>query len=231
MKKIVAMLMALVMMLSLCACGAKTEAEIRGQVTAAGESAAEAESVGEAAAEAEAELGTVNGGRYESSFLGIGCELDENWSYYSQEDMASLLGMTADMFEDENYAEQVKDADMFYDMYAAYADGTCFINVLVQNLGLLYGTVLTEEEYVKLSTESLSSQLESAGFTDVEWEIVTLDFAGQQRQGLKISSMVQGVPYYCTQAYIKSGSHMAIISLACYVEDISESLAEYFFAV
>ena len=91
MKRVLAMIMAAVMMLSLCACGAKTEAEIRGQVTAAGESAAEAESAGEAAAEAEAELGTVNGGRYESSFLGIGCELDENWSYYSQEDMASLL--------------------------------------------------------------------------------------------------------------------------------------------
>ena len=151
MKRIIATLLMLLMLLSLCACG-KSESEIRGQVSDVAETPAEEEPAEEAVEEeaAEAQVGSVTGGRYESSFLGIGCELDENWVYASQEEMAELLGVTADMFEDESYAEAMKNADMFYDMYAIVADGTTSINVLVQNLGLIYGTVLSEEEYVEL---------------------------------------------------------------------------------
>lgn len=239
MKKLFAIVLLLAMLLSLCACG-KSENEIRGQISAPAESASgesapaeEAEEPGlaEAAENVEAEAGVINGGRYESSFLGIGCELDENWTYASREQMIELLGTTSDMFNDTEYEDAIKDAEMFYDMYAAVADGTASINVLVQNLGLIYGTVLSVEQYVDLSTQSLSEQLEAAGFSDVKWEKVELDFAGETRPGLKISSQVQGIPYYCTQSYIKAGNHIAVVSFAAYFEDSTEAMLDYFFPV
>ncbi len=239
MKRRIALLLALVMLVSLCACG-KTESEIRGAVTAITEepqteapSQTEAEEATEESPveDVEVKIGLVNGGRYESEFLGVGCELDENWIYATQEEMAQLMGITTEAFADTDYAESIKDAEMFYDMYAANADGLSSINVLLQNLGLIYGTVLTEEQYIELSTQSLSTQLESAGFSNVEWEVVQLDFAGESRPGLKISSEIEGVPYYCTQAYIKSGSYIAVITLATYFEDTTEAMIDYFFAV
>lgn len=243
MKRTIALLLTLAMLFALCACG-KTEEEIRGAVTAISEEpkAEEAapseteETTAESAEEApiedvEVKLGLVEGGRYESEFLGIGCELDENWTYASIEEMAQIMGMTTEVFAETDYAESIKSAEMFYDMYAARTDGLGSINILLQNMGLLYGAVISEEQYVDLSTESLSSQLESAGFANVEWERVELDFAGESRPGLKISSEIEGVPYYCTQVYIKSGSHIAVITLATYFEDTTESMADYFFAV
>lgn len=240
MKRTIALLLALVMLVALCACG-KTENEIRGAVTAVVDEPettlpAEAEQAQEPAEndkvdDVELKIGFINGGRYESEFLGIGCELDENWTYATQEEMAEIMGITTEAFADTDYAEAIKDAEMFYDMYAAKADGTCSINILLQNMGLLYGTVITEEQYIDLSTQNLKDQMESAGLANVEWEKVDVEFAGENRPGLKISSEVNGVAYYCTQVYIKSGSYMAVITLASYLEDTTESMLDYFFAV
>lgn len=236
MKRLFAIMMVLAMLLSLSACG-KSENEIRGEISASEESSSVEETTDSGLAkaaedvESEAEAGVINGGRYESSFLGIGCELDESWTYASRDEMIQLLGTTSDMFADTDYEEAIKSAEMFYDMYAAGAEGLNSINVLIQNLGLLYGTVLSVEQYVELSTQNLSQQLEAAGFTDVKWERTELNFAGETRPGLKISSQVQDVPYYCTQVYLKAGSHIAVISFASYFEDTTAQMLDYFFPV
>ena len=242
MKRIFALLLALVILASLCACG-KSESEIRGAVTTVGEApeteapaqpdAGETEEAAEESPieDVEVKIGLINGGRYESEFLGIGCELDENWTYAAQEDLAELMGNTEEIFADTDYAESIKEAEMFYDMVASTSDGVSSINVLLQNMGLIYGTVITEEQYIELATKDLTAQMEAAGISNVEWEIVELDFAGQTRPGLKISSQVNGIAYYCTQVYVKSGSYMAVITLASYLEDTTEPMLDYFFAV
>lgn len=233
MKKIVAMLLALVMVFSLCACGSKDD--VSGSVSAADKDGGASGSVTQTSEpspepEEEVEPGNLVGGRYENEFLGIGCELDDNWVYATQEELAEMIGQTAEMFDEES-AEQLKKADMFYDMLAASEDGLVSINVVIQNLGVLYGAVLSEEEYVELSTENLEAQLGSAGFTDISWEQITPDFAGQQRTGLHISSKIQGNDYYTTQVYIKAGSYMAVISFSSFAEDIGEELMANFFAL
>lgn len=237
MKKITALILALVLVLTLCACGDKS---IGGTVTpkettagAAGtvETPAPAEETPAGDADEEFQIGTTSGGEYENAFLGIGCALDENWVFASQEELAQMIGNTAEMFDNEEYAEQMKNANMFYDMFASADQGLVTINVVIQNMGVLYGAVLSEEKYLEIAMESLDEQLGSAGFADIQAETGTVSFAGQERTGLHISSTYQGIPYYCQQVYVKQGSYIAAISLISFSEDITASLLDYFYAV
>lgn len=217
MKKLTAMLLVLVMMLSLCACGEKN---VSGTV-----------SPQEDQPEVDFQLGVTTGGKYESTFLGIGCSLDDSWSFAGQEELAQMIGATAEMFDNEEYAEQMKKLDMFYDMAAISDDGLVNINVIIQNMGLLYGMALSEEKYIELAQEGLEEQLSSAGFTLEGVESGTVTFAGQERSGLHITSTYQGVAYYCQQIYIKQGNYMGVITLASFTEDITGSMLDYFYAV
>lgn len=205
MRKFVAMLLVLCMVFCLCACGSGEK-------------------------EAEVQTGTVNGYTYENAFLGIGCELDENWTYSSQEELAQMIGQTADMF-DEEYAEKLKDADMFYDMAAVAAEGLVSINIVIQNVGLIYGTALSEDKYLEVAEEQMTEQLGNAGMENVQTERITANFAGAERGGLHISCTIQGVPYYCTQMCIKQGKYIASISLCSFSEDIGSDMMGYFYAL
>ena len=217
MKKLTAMLLVLVMMLSLCACGEKN---VSGTV-----------SPQEDQPEVDFQLGVTTGGKYESTFLGIGCSLDDSWSFAGQEELAQMIGATAEMFDNEEYAEQMKNTDMFYDMAAAADDGLVNINIIIQNMGLLYGMALSEEKYIEISQEGLEEQLSSAGFTLEGAEAGTVTFAGQERSGLHITCTYQGIAYYCQQVYIKQGNYMSVITLASFFEDDTDSMLDYFYAV
>lgn len=204
MRKVTAMLLVLCMVLCLCACGSKDE-------------------------EAVVQTGTLEGYKYENKFLGIGCELDESWTYASAEELAQMIGQTAEMFDDD-YADKLKDQDMFYDMMAVTEEGLVSINVVIQNVGILYGTALSEEKYLELAEDELEEQLGSAGMENVETARITANFAGAERNGIHISSTIQGVPYYCTQMCIKQGQYIASISLCSFSEDIGAELMAYFYA-
>ena len=101
MKKLIAVLLAVCTVFALCACGAGKD--IGGSVTS-GED------------DSSFQLGTINGGVYENSYLGVGISLDDSWSIYDEEQLAQLIGWTADQYDDEKYAEQIENADLFYDL-------------------------------------------------------------------------------------------------------------------
>lgn len=226
MKKFTAMFLALMLILSLCACGEKN---VSGTLSPQESQTGAADTVEEP--EVDFQLGITTGGKYENAFLGIGCSLDDSWTFAGQEELAQMVGTTADMFDNEDYAEQMKNTDMFYDMFAAANEGLVTINVVIQNMGVLYGAALSEEKYIELSLEDLDEQLESAGFILQGNEVGTISFAGEERTALHISCTYMDVPYYCQQIYIKQGNYMSVITLASFYEDITESMVDYFYAV
>ena len=143
MKKLIAVLLAVCTVFALCACGAGKD--IGGAVTS-GED------------DSSFQLGTINGGVYENSYLGVGISLDDSWSIYDEEQLAQLIGWTADQYDNEKYAEQIENADLFYDLFASANDGLVSVNVVIQNLGLLYGTVMDEDKIVDMTLEQMDER-------------------------------------------------------------------------
>ena len=166
--------------------------------------------------------------RYENENIGVGVLLDEDWVIYNDEQLAQLSGLTADMFSDEKYKEMMEKSNSFTDFFAQHSSGAS-MNVLFENLGLLYGSVLSEEQYRTAAMQNMAGAYESAGFENVQIEENTVDFAGAERVGIHTSCTVNGVNYYVQQVLIKSGSHMGIISLCCFVQDDTPLMASFFY--
>lgn len=216
MKKLIAVLLALCTVFALCACGSGPE--VGGSVTS-GED------------DSSFQLGTINGGVYENSYLGVGISLDDSWSIYDQEQLAQLVGWTAEQYDDEKYAEQIKNADIFYDLFASADNGLVSINVIIQNLGLLYGTVMDEDKLVDMTLEQMNEQLQSAGFSDISAEKVTVNFAGAECAGIKASSIYQDTDYFTQQVFIKHGKYMAIFTVSSFFEDITGDILSQFYGI
>ena len=166
--------------------------------------------------------------RYENENIGVGVLLDEDWVIYNDEQLAQLSGLTAEMFSDEKYKEMMEKSNSFTDFFAQHSSGAS-MNVLFENLGLLYGSVLSEEQYRTAAMQNMAGAYESAGFENVQIEENTVDFAGAERVGIHTSCTVNGVNYYVQQVLIKSGSHMGIISLCCFVQDDTPLMASFFY--
>lgn len=168
------------------------------------------------------------GMRYENENIGVGVLLDEDWVIYNDEQLAQLSGLTADMFSDEKYKEMMEKSNSFTDFFAQHSSGAS-MNVMFENLGLLYGSVLSEEQYRTAAMQNLPGAYESAGFENVQIEENTVEFAGAERVGIHTSCTVNGVNYYVQQVLIKAGSHMGIISLCCFVQDDTPLMASFFY--
>ncbi len=177
------------------------------------------------------DLGTVSGGKYENKFFGFGCSMDENWTYATEEQLLNMIGETADMLEDGDLKEGLKDADMFYDMQVASNDGYANINVVVQNLGVMYGTILSEEEIVRQNVEQMPALMAQAGMDVDSCEATTVQFAGAERHAIQSYINSQGVDIYQLQVLVKSGSYIAVVTVTSYVTDITADIAAMFYAV
>ncbi|MEN6470080.1 MAG: hypothetical protein ABFC62_01300 [Clostridiaceae bacterium] len=102
----------LVLALFFTACGGT---DISGKVTDAGNTAgagdANSASPSPDAAspvpeESAYEMGSANGGVYTNDFLKIGCKLDENWTFYGDDQLAQLSGITADAIQDKDISKR-----------------------------------------------------------------------------------------------------------------------------
>ena len=173
--------------------------------------------------------GTVTGQRYENAALGIGCELPESWSYASEEELAALIGQTAELF-DEKQGTKLAELDIFYDMMALGPDGMNSVNVVVQNLGLA-GLTATEAQVADASVEAGVQGQEIGGITTVSVERNTVTLGGVEHEGLRMVGEYQGIPVYTQQIVFKSGTHAAAVTLATFLEDGTAELADYFYAL
>ncbi|MCE5236701.1 MAG: hypothetical protein LLF87_11720 [Eubacteriales bacterium] len=116
-------------------------------------------------------------------------------------------------------------------MYAASSDGLATINILFENLGVVYGFALDEDKYIDLAMENLQQSLESSGIENIALEKTPLDFAGASRTAISITGELSGVPLYESLVCMKQGNYMASITICSINENIAEQLAGLFYAI
>lgn len=181
------------------------------------------------------EIGNIIGGVYENGYFGIGCELDENWTYATEEELASLAGLTVDQIKDEDLKELFENAKTLYDAYASADQGLLSISVVIEDVGVLYGATLDETGYIDLSIENLVLALEQMGCFNVQTEAQDIEFAGGTHRALKVSAqMTSGettLDVYELIVSVKQGNYFASITLCSFLDDATETMAGYFYAV
>lgn len=234
-KKLFALLLALVLTLSLAACGGKTapaDDKTPTQNNETTDNTQEAEDTGDSQNpdntgdsqntdnpdQVEFRRGTVEGNTYTSDFLGITATLDENWIIANDEQLAQLGGLVSDSFKDEDIKKLLENGSTVYEFYALNQTDNSSVNITVQDLGSLGGIMVDEDAYADANLKGLPEVLSDGGITVTKLEKTTVAFAGSTHAALTLEGTVSEVALYETIVLLKNGPYMAVVTAASFDE-------------
>ena len=220
MKRILSVCLLVLLLLSLCACGGNGEEQIRGeQITNNTQPATEGP---------EFSLGSTTGVTYESTFIGIGCNLPEGWTFYTDEQIRQLNNTTADVAGEE-YQELMEQATVVYDMYAVAADGLSNMSVNLEKISQIQLLVLDLEENLKKIGPTLQETMETMGITDYTYEVGTKTIEGETFTCLNCHGTISDIDMYQTILNIKCNGYLASVTLTTFGENTIDQLLENFY--
>ena len=243
MKRTAIFLLALMLMLVLTACGPATQPENTGPATQPStqvltettepstQPTAESTEPVTQPQEESPRLGSYADGVYSNDYLGVKCTLTEEFTVATKEELAQLNGVVAGAMSDQDLAQQLLKSGVAHAFYAIADEGLVTINIAVENLGLIYGTLLDEESYVEHSIGQLPAALKSMGLVDIKTEAVSLTLAGKEHAGVTVHGTLSGVDFYEKLVCIKNGSYMTVVTVGSYYEDITDYLLSLFSAI
>lgn len=258
MKKLFALLMAIVMVMSMLAGCSGKEENIAGQITPVEpekettsqitpvetepveeETEApeeETEEVTEAPAEENAgSLGRIEGGIYTNTYAGFSCTLDSNWVYFSAEELQQLPENTKELFAETELGELASGYAQISDMMAENATDLTTMNVLYTQIGMserLAYMTMTEEQIIDQTLtqkDMMVAAYEQSVMENVSIEKVKVNFLGEEHVAMKTSASVQGVDYYILQVFnYHLGSYGVTLTVSSYLEDNTQALLDMF---
>lgn len=229
MKKVIALLMALSLLL--CGCGAAEP--VAGEVTPQTEAPTEAQPT-----EKPLDLGRIEGGVYTNTYAGIGCSLDENWSFYSAEELQELPDTVHDAIEGSDMAQVLENYVQIFDLAAENVNDLLTVNVVYTKIGmqerLLYAAQ-TEEQTIDTTLEQADMIAESyaqAGMEVESMEKVKVMFLGEEHFAIRTVTRGQGVPIYMLQVMdYDLGAYGVTLTATSYLEDNTQSILDMFYTV
>lgn len=165
------------------------------------------------------------GAIYRNAAFGFGCVLNENWICADEETL------TARQNAARAATDSAEQGGFVVDFYASAADESALVEVIVENMGVLYGAIWDETQYRKHSLERIEDALSVYGVQYGAAEPLDIRLTGQERPAILVTGSIGDVPMYQRQVYIKHGDYMAILSVTCFQIDISDAILALFFAV
>ena len=197
MKKILALFLALIMLLSFAGCSEEEKTENKEIVP---------------------ERGTVSEGVYKNSAFGVSFEFGDGWYILSDEEIATAMGVAAE----EIYGEGAEiTGDNIYDFYGVKNETNATVSINYEDLGTI-GEMTDANYYL----ETVMTTLLSSGAKDgvVDSSITNIKIGEYEVPCLDIVLEYAGTTIYQKVIVKQSGSWMATATLASLSEDEINSL-------
>ena len=178
------------------------------------------------------ERGVVDGQTYTSEFLGLTCTVPAEFSYLTDAEIAQLNNISTDTLSDEELAQQLQDnlenGSQIQDMYAMTEGGLQTINVLLSKVDA-QGAEMDMAAFADLGMEQFKATCQSVGMTDVEASRETITFMGQPYEGIRLTATYDGnAPVYCVQVCMQEGDYVCVVTFTSYIEDTTADMMGYF---
>lgn len=215
MKRILTLLLALSLMLSLAACTpARKPTETEASKTGAPETEAPETEAPETENAGSAEIrGTVQNGVYENRLLNLRIACPEGWIIYDDQQIAQVNNITADVMKDSDVGELIGKNGQFMDLMAVSGTGGS-INLIIQPKQALLDAY-SDLQVFALSKETFKAQFKASGFEITEYEPVTMQVGGEERTVLHIIMSGNGVDMDEYQIWYRNNdTYMGVLTLA-----------------
>ncbi len=176
-------------------------------------------------------LGSTDGLIYESAFIGLGCTLPSDWTFYSDIEIMQLNNYTASVMGEE-YEELLKNAQIVYDMYAVDGTGMNSINVTLEKIDNRMLMAIDVADIFTQNASMFEEMYTSMGYSNVKVEQATFDIEGEEFDGIEISGEISGFVLYQKCFGVKCNGYLASIAITAYDdEDIADTIVSNFYLV
>ena len=178
MKKLLAILLALAMVMSLAACGSepadddKKDKDNKKEVVETTEEPTEEETTEPVTEENPEQIcrGVINGDAYVNPYIGLKFTKPSEWTYSTDEEIAATLGIGLEALNaPDGYAELLEEMGSVYDMRVEDGDGISSVMVLIEK-----PNGIEAEAYLNMLVQGLEYQ-SAVSYTQIgEYETVSL---------------------------------------------------------
>jgi hypothetical protein len=173
------------------------------------------------APEPEFTLGTVNGSVYENTFIGIGCDLGSEWTYYSDEQIREQNNAAADL-AGEDYKQMMLNSTIVYDMFAVHSNQVNTIVVNLEKVSSVQLAALNYKSYFEEAVPGLKQSLGNMGFVNITHSIGSVKIGSTDFTCLDVVSELGSFKMYQTLIAIKCNGYIACLTFS---GDSAESVA------
>jgi hypothetical protein len=174
-------------------------------------------------------FGKTSGLTYKNEFLGLGCELKDGWTFYTDEQIRELNNI-ANSYTDAEVKEVIENATIIYDMYAATSDLSSNMNINLEKRSILEsGSVETIKQLLGNSIDAMESTYRNMGYTNVSFEVSDIKVDGETLAGVNGVAEIEGMNFYTTVFCIKKGQYLASVTIASFDANELQSLLDSYY--
>ena len=178
--------------------------------------------------EPEFTLGTVNGNVYENAFIGIGCTLGSEWTFFSDEQIKQQNNVAADLAGEE-YQEMMEKATIVYDMFASHSNQINTVVVNLEKVDKLQLATLDYESYFESAVAPIKQSLGNMGFTNITHSIGKAKIDSAEFSCLNVISELGELKMYQTIVAIKCNGYLASVTFSGDSPEAIASTVECFY--
>ena len=221
------------LLLLLTGCGGKTGIPGGTVVPNTTQATTEATTAPTSATTVTGDLGRMEGGVYTNTYTGYSVALNENWTYYTAQELQQLPENAKELFSDSELADQY---NAIADMMAESVADLATINVQYQKLSmserLAYATMSNDAfiDNLLLQKDVMVDAYISAGMTNIHMEKATATFLGESRTVLKTTfTNPTGTLCYVVQIqHYNLGAYGVTLTVTTFIEDNTQALLDLF---
>ena len=172
--------------------------------------------------------GTIQDNVYWNETMKIGCQLDETWYFYSEEEILEVNGMAAEALEGA-ISEMIENGGTITDMFAKNLETGATVNVVFERVSLANSLLYNEKSYIEAGIPTLEDAFAQMGIEDVAFTTQEMEFMGETHCVLLITGMYSGVPIYEQLAVVKDGRNFTVVTVVSVMEGEAEKVLSSFF--
>lgn len=162
----------------------------------------------------------ISDSKFESKLLGIGAELDKDWRFANNEELATANGL--EEISDKSLEEALETKTFICDMMAEkkFDGGADSITLTFPNLSSSGGSDMTEREYAEATL---------VGIENATAVVETVRLGNEDHISIRLVGKTSGTDYYQRMIFVSKNGYLGMITLTCISEDdIYEIISRFY---
>ena len=204
------------------------EEETTEDVTTAEEETTEDVTTAEPEASEKTILGKITENNYENAFIGLGYNADDNWKFYTDEQMRAINNIALDL-STEDLKALIENSTVFYDMLVTDEQGLNNININLEKVDSKKLLILDIPSNFEFLAPIVKENLENMGYTDVNHEVSSIEIDGKTLDALNGIGKLNGFDFYQTSFAIKCDGYYVAVTITTYFENSIPDLLKNFY--